>query len=174
MALLKYLKKLESQTIYFADNDEKKQGKKIGGILCIPRSEAEKIAGHSIILASPYRDTALYDDLRSAFPYVIQDVVLEILDFYPQAHGFQKFVPLGHFFSQYPDMDEIERKHEMLYQLDKEIKDINFHIETQMNLLERMKELLADKEAKLADKDAEIADKDAEIAALKRLLAEKQ
>lgn len=145
MALLKYLKKLESQTIYFADNDEKKQGKKIGGILCISRSEAEKIAGHSIILASPYRDTALYDDLRSGFPYVIQDAVLEILGFYPQAHGFQKSVPLGHFFSQYPDMDEIERKHEMLYRLDKEIKDIDFQIETQMNLLERMKELLADK-----------------------------
>lgn len=141
--LLKYIRKLDTQTVYFADNDVRKQGKSIEGIICISREEVEKIADECVILVASYRNTDLYEDLHNSFPHVIPDIIFEILNFYPKAHGFNGFMPLGHFYSQYPDMDKIEKKRDLLYRIDKAVKDIDFNVEGQWTLLKQMKELLA-------------------------------
>lgn len=140
--LLKYLKNLELSEIYFADNDEKKAGSMIENILCLSGNEVRQTSERSIILVSPRKDGGLYDELCSEFPYVIPNTILDILDYWPKANGFEYIMPLGHYFSLYPDMNEVAKRKEILYRNDKEIKDIDFNIETQYDLLDKMKLLL--------------------------------
>ena len=142
--LLKYIETMYEAMIYFADNDVQKQGTKINNIVCISRNEVSKISDHAIILVSPYRSKDLYEDLHRYFPYVVPDIILEILNYYPKANGFNNFMPLGHFYSLYPDMEaggKFEKKYLELCRSDREVLDINFNIETQLDYLEKMKEL---------------------------------
>ena len=104
LGLLEYIKQLKAKSVYFADNDIEKCNKIINDIQCLSAKDVEAIAGNSIILSSPYRDYELYNDLKDRFPYVIPDIILEILMYYPKANGFNQFMPLGHYYSLYPDM----------------------------------------------------------------------
>lgn len=146
LELLKYIKIMEEE-IYFADTDIKKQGKKIENVVCITRSDVRKLADHAIILVSPYRSSDLYNDLHKSFPYVVPDIVLDILNYYPRANGFNNFMPLGHFYSLYPNMDAgkgtFEKRYLELRRTDREVYDIDFNTETQLAYLDKMKELLS-------------------------------
>lgn len=140
--MLRYIKKLELSEIYFADNDVRKIGQVIEGTLCLSRDEVQKLANESIILVSPQKSAGLYKELYSSCPYVIPDIILEILDYWPKANGFEYIMPLGHYYSLYPDMNEVVKRQDVLYQMDKEIRDIDFNLEMQYDLLEKMKKLL--------------------------------
>lgn len=140
--LLQYIKKIELSEVYFADNDVEKIGKVIEGIVCLSRHEVQEMANDSIILVSPQKSTDLYRDLRDSCPHVISDIILEILDYWPKANGFEYIMPLGHYYSQYPDMNDIEKRQDVLYQIDREVRDIDFNLEMQYGLLEKMKKLL--------------------------------
>lgn len=141
LGLLEYIKQLKAKSVYFADNDIEKCNKIINGIQCLSAKDVEAIAGNSIILSSPYRDYELYNDLKDRFPYVIPDIILEILMYYPKANGFNQFMPLGHYYSLYPDMQDVDKRYDELCAKD-EIKNIDFNIDIQYGFLEKMKELL--------------------------------
>lgn len=147
LLVLKYIKQLNDENVLFADNNVQKQGKKIESIMCISRKEVERIADNSIIIVTPYSSSSddLYDDLSSEFPYVIPSIILEILNYYPKAHGFDGFMPLGHYYSLYPNMIEIEKKSEALHSTDQDVMDIDFNVEEQYSLLEEMQDLLPSK-----------------------------
>ena len=140
--LLQYIKKIELSEVYFADNDVEKIGKVMEGIVCLSRDEVQEMANDSIILVSPQKSTGLYKDLRDSCPYVISDIILEILDYWPKANGFEYIMPLGHYYSQYPNMNDVENRKDVLYQTDREVRDIDFNLEMQYGLLEKMKKLL--------------------------------
>lgn len=140
--LLQYIKEIEMSEIYFADNDVGKIGKVIEGIVCLSRDEVQEMANDSIILVSPQKSTGLYKDLRNSCPYVISDIILEILNYWPKANGFEYIMPLGHYYSQYPNMNDIEKRKDVLYQIDREVRDIDFNLEMQYGLLEKMKKIL--------------------------------
>lgn len=146
-ALLKYILALHDRTLYFADNDLQKQGKRIENVLCLSTEEVDRIGDRCIILLSPYRSGDLYDKLCRNFPYVIADIILEILAYYPRANGYSNFMPLGHYYSLYPDMDsessKFEKKYLELCRLDQDIQDIDLNIKTQLAYLEKMKELIS-------------------------------
>lgn len=146
VTLLKYVLELQDEAVYFADNDARKQGKKIENILCLTRQEVETMKDHCIIVVSSYRSAVLYDELCESFPYVVPDIILEILNYYPRANGYDNFMPLGHYYSLYPDMDSgsgrFEKKYLELCRLDQEIQDIDFNTETQLAYLEKMKGLM--------------------------------
>lgn len=145
LELLKYIKTMEEE-IYFADNDVKKQGKEIENIVCITRNEVRRLADHAIILVSPYKSQELYDDLCKTFSYVIPYIILDILYYYPRANGFNNFMPLGHFYSLYPNMetgkDTFEKRYLELCRIDREVCGIDFNTEIQFSYLNKMKELL--------------------------------
>lgn len=140
--LLQYIKKIELSEVYFADNDVEKIGKVMEGIVCLSRDEVQEMANDSIILVSPQKSTGLYKDLRDSCPYVISDIILEILDYWPKANGFEYIMPLGHYYSQYPNMNDVENRKDVLYQTDREVRDIDFNLEMQYGLLEKIKKLL--------------------------------
>lgn len=141
MGLLEYIKQLNAKYVYFADNEIEKWNKRINGIQCLSVKNVEDIASKSIILSSPYRDYELYNDLKDRFTYVILDIILEILMYYPKANGFNNFMPLGHFYSLYPDMKDIDKKYNEVCSRE-EIKNIDFNVDLQYSFLERMKTLL--------------------------------
>lgn len=51
---------------------------------------------------------------------------------------YEGFFPIGHFYSLYPDLDEIKERESIIYNKNKPILDIDFHEKGQQEMLERM------------------------------------
>jgi predicted O-methyltransferase YrrM len=145
LLLNKYLKNSDVTVNFFCDNNSKKHGTAINGVLCISFEELRLYKDDVVIFVSPYKSDEIVAELeKCGFPHIIASDFLKLLRFVPQTNNdnvYNLFPYIGHFYSLYPDIDEIIEKSETVFDPKREVKDIDFHEENQISILNQMIEL---------------------------------
>lgn len=134
----------------FIDNDEKKQGNKIVGVECISIDEAAKRgARNAMVLVSTVETDQINEQLKEyKFNQILctnrlvncprkrhfMPEILEMTDF-------KSAVPFNAYDSPYPDIIEVHRKERELFNRKRECLDIDFNVDRQLKLLEKMKDI---------------------------------
>lgn len=132
----------------FIDNDRDKQSKGVGKLECISVEEAvERGAQSSIILISPEDNRQIreqlekegFKNLHSVGLWLRREMFFEpaILEETDYCHA----VPFNHYESPYPDIREIHQREKEVFDKEKEIPDIDFNVDGQMELLGQMKDI---------------------------------
>uniref|UniRef100_UPI0006D10F3A hypothetical protein n=1 Tax=Clostridium sp. NkU-1 TaxID=1095009 RepID=UPI0006D10F3A len=111
--LFDMLKKNDVDVKFFCDNDIRKQG----GVICgIPVVGIEQLVGNKDnyhILVSPYNGWDIATDLaEKGFTFVMTPDVVELVVYWENMRYSKKkvrFFPYGHFYSLYPDFEEIKK-----------------------------------------------------------------
>lgn len=127
---------------FFCDNDIQKQGKKIDEILYLSFDTLCKYKHNSLILVSPAKAEGIYHSLREhQFSFVLPEQIAAILRCIPcegQGNHLSKLPPFGHYYSLYPDLSEIGKRKEIIFERNRMIKDIDFNEKRQLEILRRM------------------------------------
>ncbi len=153
--LLKYLKSINNllqmgvEISAFIDNDISKQGVEIEGIECICLNEAiRRGAQNHIVLISPYKCDEIKKQLEiRGFHKVIN--VGEILNSriknfvseYFAKTNYKYLVPFADYESPYPDIVEIEKREDELFDREKDVLGIDLNLGSQLELVNKMKSL---------------------------------
>ncbi|WP_027087254.1 class I SAM-dependent methyltransferase [Cohnella panacarvi] len=142
LLLMQYLMSANIEVNYFCDNSPSKQGTLIRGIPCLSIEQLCSHKDNALVFVSPYHSEDMMKDLeRLQFSHVISSDVLRLLRFVPQSKNentYQRFPYIGHFYSLYPDIDEIMEKSESIFDPTKQVLDIDLNEETQLTLLREM------------------------------------
>lgn len=143
------LKKNEVKIDYFCDNDRSKHNKYINNIRCISLEELKLKKEESIVLVSPYNDKEIRDILRANnINNVVSKDLMSILKtvlFSNIKEGYYEFLPhIGHYYSLYPNLDDVINNEKSLFREDIEIKDINLNENGQLEVLRKMINLYKD------------------------------
>ena len=141
----KILSMLHNQNIsidYYCDNNIDKQGLVIDGIPCLSLKELELMKEDICVIVSPVNGHEIYNDLICRkFPYVISPDIFELIVYYEYKRYFKgrdNFYNLGHFYSLYPNMDDIYIKEKEIFADDKETIDIDLNEEVQVKYIIKM------------------------------------
>lgn len=134
---------------YFCDNDTSKHNKQINNIKCISLEQLKLKEEECVVLVSPFNDSEIRDILKNnKIENVISKNVMSILKvvlFSNIKEGYYELLPdLGHYYSLYPNLDDIINNEEMLFRKDTEIKDIDLNESTQLEVLKKMINLYGD------------------------------
>lgn len=151
--LLNYLKEIGTiEVSAFIDNNPDRQNEKIQGIECISPDEAVKRgAQQEIVCVSVSKGEDIERQLKDkGFANVIcvgawvekrrekeaffKPVVAEKSDYC-------NVMPFNHYESPYPDIVEIHRREKEIFDKDKEILEIDFNLNRQMELVKMMEEI---------------------------------
>lgn len=126
----------------FCDNDIRKQGSIICGIPVIDIKQLTGNKENYYILISPYNGWEAVTILEEkGFRYVIPPDVVELVAGWENIkYSMDKvnFPLLGHFYSLYPDLEEIRNKEEILFSQENDLKDIDLNEEAQIQILQKM------------------------------------
>ncbi len=137
-----YLEKINVVVDYFCDNSTSKQGSLINGVRCISLNELCKYKNDVVVLVSPLKSDDTIAELKNLdFPYIVSPDILNIFRFIPVFKSkdvFTKFPYIGHFYSLYPDIDEIVNKGEEIFDDQKELFDIDLNEKEQLLYLNKM------------------------------------
>ncbi|MEY8410227.1 class I SAM-dependent methyltransferase [Lachnospiraceae bacterium 62-26] len=148
--LLDYLIEIgrEGDVEAFIDNDIKKQKDGIKGLECISVNEAiQRGARDAIVLVSLVCSDEIEESLKAnKFTRVFCTArwMWENKYYKPdilEQSDYKNAVPFNHYESPYPDIVEIHRKEDKLFNCDKEVLDINFNINRQLELVDKMKQI---------------------------------
>ena len=151
--LLKLLKINGIEMAAFIDNAKEKWGKPVvDQYMCISVEEAEKRgARENVVLVSPHRCADILEQLEQrGFEnvYDLHKLADKCTYFLPERYepdDFNNVFPFNHYESPYPDMEEIHRKEETLFDPESCIKEISLNEERHLELLEKMQEMEAPK-----------------------------
>lgn len=141
--LLMLLKNHEIKVAAFIDNDKEKQNTKIYGLECISPQEAiQRNAQNNVILISLNESFEVENQLRklkfynvfcvSKWSFWIPNIFNEL--------DYSKAVPFNHYESPYPDILEIHKNEKEIFNKDKDVLDIDFNINKQLEFIDKMKE----------------------------------
>lgn len=130
---------------FFVDNDRNKQGQMINGVPCISVEELVPYKDNIAVFISPTKSEGIEEDLKHrgihrTIPLEIQNIIR----LFPQSNiidAFELLQPIGHFYSLYPDIDEVMRKENRVFNQNKEILDIDLNEEQQLIILHQMTQL---------------------------------
>lgn len=121
----------------FCDNNVSKTGKDINGIPCIAYEELKADKDHVVVFVSPWDAEDIYKQLKAdKFPFVVSEDTKDALLFLPAKET--ALFPIGHFYSLYPDIREIQRDRQKIFDKNKEVKDIFLNEGHQCEMLENM------------------------------------
>lgn len=127
---------------YFCDNGLEKQGKDIEGIRCLNFDELLVHKNKALVLVSPQNGDAIYAKLREhQFSCVLPEAILELLRYLPievQGERLRDLPPFGHYYSLYPDLNEIHREEKRIFDRTKTVREIDFNEERQLEILGQM------------------------------------
>jgi len=128
---------------FFCDNNSEKHGAEINGISCISFKELCKHSGEVLIFVSPGDSGAIYEQLAKSDVEVVFPCELHKILLYLIATGkfANRIFPLGHYYSLYPDLDEIEEKSAEVFCRDTQLIDIDLNEDYQLETLAKMIEL---------------------------------
>lgn len=124
--------------IYFCDMDVSKQGHSVHGELCLSPDQLESLSDLVIIFSVAECEEEC-NRLRKKFQgkaVVLGEEFVDMLDYLPPAHGYNEFFHLGHFYSLYPNLMEMENL--KLNNSNKSIEDIDFNEDEQLEYLQKM------------------------------------
>lgn len=152
--LLQLLKMNGTELTAFIDNDKEKQGMSIDGYECISVEEAQRRGegvNENIVLVSPHQCVGILEQLeKCGFEKVydlhrLADRCTYLLPHRYEPGDFNNVFPFNHYESPYPDMEEVHRKEEVLFQSQECIKEISMNEKRHLELLEEMKKIEAPK-----------------------------
>ncbi|MSS10447.1 hypothetical protein FYJ38_17580 [Clostridium sp. WB02_MRS01] len=140
--LLYMLKNNNIEVKCFCDNDIKKQGSAICDTPVVGIEQLIENKDNYHILVSPYKGWEIATSLEEkGFIYVLTPDVVELIVYWENMRCSAdklNFFPYGHFYSLYPDLEEIKNKEELIFFKEKDIRDIDFNEETQIEILYKM------------------------------------
>ncbi len=137
IVLAKVMHRMGLDIAYFCDRDIRKAGTKMEGTLCIGYEQLNEMKESVVVFVSPSEAAPIYAQLeQDAFPYVIPKKIMELIHFLPE-HNSVLF-RLGHFYSLYPDLEDIRTRKQHIFDHKKEVLDVDMNEDEQCNLLRRM------------------------------------
>lgn len=140
--LLYMLKKNGIEVKYFCDNDISKQGSVICGVPVIAIEQLTGNKDNYHILVSPCNGWEIVVNLKEkGFCFVMAPDIVELVSGWENMRysaNKMNFPLLGHFYSLYPDFEEIRSKEELLFSEERDIKDIDLNEEAQIEILHKM------------------------------------
>lgn len=141
--LFDILKKLNINVYAYADNNQAKQNEGVRGLRCFSKEQLVEFAelNDVCIVISPANSKELYADLRQCFEKVFPCETYELLYSIANLKQYERFFPIGHFYSLYPDLQELEKKKSLIYSENKNVLDINLCESEQIEILHKMVEL---------------------------------
>ncbi len=121
----------------FCDNNPEKTGKDICGIPCISYEELKQEKDQVIVFVSPSDARDIYSQLETeGFPFIVPEEIKDVLAFLPPPETV--LFPIGHFYSLYPNLKEIEKERKDIFNRDREVRDIFLNEEHQCEMLKNM------------------------------------
>jgi hypothetical protein len=127
---------------FFCDNDSQKHGVMINGVPCLSFDELCQFKNNVIIFVSPNKSEEIMKELeKNKFPHIISSDLIKLIRFIPytkDSNYLREFPHIGHYYSLYPDIENIIKKSEKIFDPKKEICDINFKEKEQLDLLKQM------------------------------------
>lgn len=144
--VLKQLNNLEGIVVVaFIDNNPVCQNKKINGIECISVDEAVKRgAQNETVLVSPIQNSEIVRQLESLnFKRVlcVSEWIKSVQKYLPVTLEESDYIhaqPFNCFDSPYPDIVEIHKREQEIFDRSKEVLEIDFNVDRQLELAEKM------------------------------------
>lgn len=132
------------KAVAYIDSDENKWNKKIGELQCYSLDYFVSEQKSYIVLVSPENANILYETLIHYYSNVLKPELAEVLLNSPYNVGYKKFYPIGHFYSLYPNVNDVCRLPDYATSDEygtMEIPGIELNYIAQRKYLEKMKEL---------------------------------
>lgn len=140
LKLLEMLKKCGRVVDFFCDNNVEKTDTFINGICCVSYEELKNYKNSAVIFVSPDMAQDIYTQLEEdGFSNVVPEPIRNVLFFLPTKEI--TLLPIGHFYSLYPDFSNMSKQRRRIFDKKKDIEDIVLNEEYQCEILERMKKL---------------------------------
>ncbi len=140
--LYNILKKHDIIVDFYSDSNPKKWGTNIDGVPCVGIQEFTLDKDNYCILVSPQNGQGIVIDLKEkGFPNVTSPQVVDLATYFENirySKEFKTFFHHGHYYSLYPNIDEIKQEEERVFSNKKVIKDIDFNEELQLDILHKM------------------------------------
>lgn len=148
------LKNIGVTVSFFCDRDQVKQGRKIDEILCVSLQDMENDRERLLVMVPLYNPDQADEIVQMLYENGFLNVdreyahaLVKLYGIFPVAQDeklWNEFPPLGHFYSLYPAIEEIQQCKEKLFQEQTAVSDIDFHLPEQLNLLGQMNQLYGD------------------------------
>lgn len=139
--ILRFFKNIGLEVAAFLDNCPQKQGTEIDGVRVYREDAFCKQAQNVVVIVSPENSKELEGRLRKEYYHVIGEKEAETFSYLPESAGYEKLFPLGHFYSLYPDVERLQDKKDVYYDLNRQIYGIDFREQEQLEILKRMTEV---------------------------------
>ena len=145
LLLGRHLKNSNIEISCYCDNNPKKQQEVIDGISCISLEELIKYKKDTVIFISINNSQEIrYQLNKNDFHNIIPWEFIKILRIIPNAanDNYLSQIPdFGHYYSLYPNIDEIMVKKDSIFNEYKEIRDIDLNEKEQVKILNQMSQL---------------------------------
>ncbi|MEF9940859.1 MAG: class I SAM-dependent methyltransferase [Lachnospiraceae bacterium] len=105
-----YFKNVGKPIYCFLDNNVEKQYKEIEGIMCYPREFCNPWRETALFIVTPEHSEELYCECAKEYSHVLPSKVVELIGYMPSVAGYSDFVPIGHYYSTYPDLKTVMQK----------------------------------------------------------------
>lgn len=139
--LLRYLRHSGVEVKGFLDTDSNRWGTEVEGIKVYPPDAFLEKEEDVVIFLAVEGCEGLEDELRGKYSHVVGEKEIDEICYFPKNAGYQQFYPLGHFYSQYPDINAIKDRRNYLYDENKPLLGINFNESVQLDFLRKMSEM---------------------------------
>ena len=140
LLLKERLSKTPIKVIGYIDGAKEKIGKTISGAPCFSLDEAVQNKKSEVIFISPFNDEGIKELLSPYFEVVFDKrmtgMVLAVLS----GLDYDFFYPIGHFYSQYPKIKDVEATKDKATSADlEEVLSIDFNMDTQLKTFDKMR-----------------------------------
>lgn len=135
------LEQMGIRILGYIDGSPEKIGKKISGIPCVSIKEASVRKRSELVFISPWNDDGLEEMLTSYFAVVINKKLTDmIIKMSPAMYEYDDFYPIGHYYSLYPNIDDVVGTVDKTEQGvdESEIISIDMNLDVQMGMLKKM------------------------------------
>lgn len=145
LRLSEIFKELDLSVYAYADNDLGKQNEGIQGLTCFSLEQLLDFSDSNdiCIIVSPRMSNDLFSDLTVRFKKVFPCELYELLYSIVSLKKYEGFFPIGHYYSLYPDLLEIKKKEDIIYNKDKSVLDINLRENEQKMFFFKMVQLFS-------------------------------
>ncbi|SCX91186.1 Methyltransferase domain-containing protein [Lachnospiraceae bacterium XPB1003] len=135
------LEQMRFEILGYIDSSTEKIGKIITGIPCNSVEEVCRNKKSELIFISPEDDDGLEEMLNQHFAVVINKTLTDMfIKMSPAIYGYDNFYPIGHYYSLYPDLDDVmETIDKTVCGSDEtEVLAVNLNANVQLNMLYEM------------------------------------
>ncbi len=136
--VLRYLKNVGVEVLAFLDNCSDKWGTELDGVKVYPTDAFLEQEKEVIVIVSPENSGNLEKELAKTYSHVIGERVVNKIGYFPESVGYKTLFRVGHFYSLYPDLDDLKSKKSDLYDVKKPILGIDFNENKQLKMLKMM------------------------------------